>query len=192
DGKDLDRLDLVSVRRQIGAVVQNTRIVPGAILENIVGSTLYTINDAQRALEAAGFAEEVDRMPMGLHTYVTDQTLSGGQLQKLLIARALVARPKILVFDEATSALDEISQAQVVSSLAGLRATRIIVAHRLSTVRSCDRIFVMESGRVVQEGTFDDLVRVEGRFREMARRQMLEVPSIDTPVDPRGGPSSVK
>lgn len=184
DGKDLDRLDLVSVRRQIGAVVQNTRIVPGAILENIVGSTLYTSADAQRALEAAGFAEEVERMPMGLHTYVTDQTLSGGQLQKLLIARALVARPKILVFDEATSALDEISQAQVVSSLEGLRATRIIVAHRLSTVRSCDRVFVMEAGRVVQEGTFDDLVRTEGRFREMARRQMLDVPPIDPPSSP--------
>lgn len=123
-------------------------------------------------------------MPMGLHTYVTDQTLSGGQLQKLLIARALVARPKILVFDEATSALDEISQAQVVSSLEGLRATRIIVAHRLSTVRSCDRVFVMEAGRVVQEGTFDDLVRTEGRFREMARRQMLDVPPIDAPSSP--------
>ncbi|NBX35861.1 MAG: ATP-binding cassette domain-containing protein [Planctomycetes bacterium] len=182
DGKDLDRLDLVSVRRQIGAVVQNTRIVPGAILENIVGSTLHGVDDAQRALEAAGFADEVERMPMGVHTYVTDQTLSGGQLQKLLIARALVARPKILVFDEATSALDEISQAQVVASLEGLRATRIIVAHRLSTVRSCDRIFVMDAGRVVQVGTFDDLVRVEGRFREMARRQMLDVPPAIGPA----------
>jgi ABC-type bacteriocin/lantibiotic exporter with double-glycine peptidase domain len=118
-------------------------------------------------------------MPMGLHTYVTDQTLSGGQLQKLLIARALVARPKILVFDEATSALDEISQAQVVSSIERLRATRIIVAHRLSTVRACDRIFVMDGGRVVQEGTFQDLVRVEGRFREMAQRQLLDVPPLD-------------
>jgi NHLM bacteriocin system ABC transporter ATP-binding protein len=189
DGKDLDRLDVVSVRRQIGAVVQNTRIVPGAILENIVGSTLYGVEDAQRALEAAGFADEIDRMPMGLHTYVTDQTLSGGQLQKLLIARALVARPKILVFDEATSALDEISQAQVVSSIERLRATRIIVAHRLSTVRACDRIFVMDGGRVVQEGTFQDLVRVEGRFREMARRQLLDVPPLDAP--PSAGDGSV-
>jgi ABC-type bacteriocin/lantibiotic exporter with double-glycine peptidase domain len=118
-------------------------------------------------------------MPMGVHTYVTDQTLSGGQVQKLMIARALVTQPKILVFDEATSALDEVSQAQVVASLEGLKATRLIVAHRLSTIRQADKIYVMQGGRVVQSGSFRDLVAKEGLFREMARRQMIDSEPTD-------------
>ena len=174
DGKPLERLDLVAVRRQIGAVVQSTRIVPGSILDNIVGSTLFTAKDAERAIAAAGFADEVDAMPMGVHTYVTDQTLSGGQVQKLMIARALVTKPKILVFDEATSALDEVSQAQVVASLEALKATRLIVAHRLSTIRRADTIYVMQGGRVVQSGTFKELVSCGGLFRDMARRQLID------------------
>lgn len=174
DGKALRRLDLVSVRRQIGAVVQNTRVIPGSILDNIVGSTLFTVKDAQNAIDAAGFGDEVAKMPMGVHTYVTDQTLSGGQVQKLMIARALVTRPRILIFDEATSALDEISQAQVVRSLDKLKSTRIIIAHRLSTVRMVDKIYVMEAGRIVQSGNFADLVAVDGPFKEMARRQMID------------------
>ena len=174
DGKALRRLDVVSVRRQIGAVVQNTRVIPGSILDNIVGSTLFTKKDAQAAIDAAGFDDEVAKMPMGLSTYVTDQTLSGGQVQKLMIARALVTRPRILIFDEATSALDEISQAQVVRSLEGLKSTRIVVAHRLSTVRMVDRIYVMEAGRIVQSGSFAELVAVDGPFKEMARRQMID------------------
>lgn len=174
DDKALGRLDLVSVRRQIGAVVQNTRVVPGSILDNIVGSTLFTAKDAEAAVEAAGFRDEVERMPMGVHTYVTDQTLSGGQVQKLMIARALVTRPRILIFDEATSALDEISQAQVVRSLESLQTTRIVVAHRLSTIRSADRIYVMELGRIVQSGTFAQLIAIEGPFQEMARRQLVD------------------
>mgnify|MGYP002629269133 CR=1 FL=1 len=174
DGKALRRLDVVSVRRQIGAVVQNTRVIPGSILDNIVGSTLFTKKDAQAAIDAAGFGDEVAKMPMGVHTYVTDQTLSGGQVQKLMIARALVTHPRILIFDEATSALDEISQAQVVRSLERLKSTRIIVAHRLSTVRMVDKIYVMEAGRIVQSGNFEELVVVEGPFKEMARRQMVD------------------
>ena len=174
DGKALGRLDVVSVRRQIGAVIQNTRVIPGSILDNIVGSTLFTAKDAQVAIDAAGFGDEVAKMPMGVHTYVTDQTLSGGQVQKLMIARALVTRPRILIFDEATSALDEISQAQVVRSLERLKSTRIIVAHRLSTVRMVDKIYVMEAGRIVQSGNFAELVAVDGPFKEMARRQMID------------------
>ncbi|MSR44197.1 MAG: ATP-binding cassette domain-containing protein [Phycisphaerales bacterium] len=174
DGKALGRLDVVSVRRQIGAVVQNTRVIPGSILDNIVGSTLFTARDAAAAIAAAGFRDEVDEMPMGVHTYVTDQTLSGGQIQKLMIARALVTRPRILIFDEATSALDEVSQSQVVASLETLDATRIIVAHRLSTVRNVDRIYVMESGRIVQSGSFAELIAVAGPFLEMAHRQMID------------------
>ncbi len=174
DDKALGRLDVISVRRQIGAVVQNTRVVPGSIVENIVGSTLFTHKDADAAIDAAGLRDEVDRMPMGLSTYVTDQTLSGGQVQKLMIARALVTRPRILIFDEATSALDELSQTQVVRNLESLRTTRIVVAHRLSTVRSADRIYVMELGRIVQSGTFAQLIAVEGAFQEMARRQLVD------------------
>ena len=174
DGKALGRLDVVSVRRQIGAVIQNTRVVPGTILDNIVGSTLFTPKDAQAAIVAAGLGDEVAKMPMGLSTYVTDQTLSGGQVQKLMIARALVTRPRILIFDEATSALDEISQAQVVQSLERLKSTRIIIAHRLSTVRMVDKIYVMEEGRIVQSGNFTELLAVEGPFKEMARRQMTD------------------
>ena len=174
DGKALGRLDVVSVRRQIGAVIQNTRVIPGSILDNIVGSTLFTPKDAQAAIVAAGFGDEVAKMPMGVQTYVTDQTLSGGQVQKLMIARALVTRPRILIFDEATSALDEISQAQVVRSLERLKSTRIIVAHRLSTVRMVDKIYVMEAGRIVQSGNFEELVVVDGPFKEMARRQMID------------------
>ena len=174
DGKPLERLDLIAVRRQIGAVVQNTRIVPGSIIDNIVGSTLFTFKDAERAVEAAGFADEISQLPMGLNTYVTDQTLSGGQVQKLMIARALVTRPKIVIFDEATSALDEISQAQVVASLEQLKATRLIVAHRLSTIRRADKIYVMQGGRVVQAGSFKELIGKDGLFKEMARRQMID------------------
>ena len=174
DGKALGRLDVVSVRRQIGAVIQNTRVIPGSILDNIVGSTLFNAKDAQAAIVAAGFGDEVAKMPMGVHTYVTDQTLSGGQVQKLMIARALVTRPRILIFDEATSALDEISQVQVVRSLERLKSTRVIVAHRLSTVRMVDKIYVMESGRIVQSGNFTELVEVDGPFKEMARRQMID------------------
>ena len=174
DGKALGRLDVVSVRRQIGAVIQNTRVIPGSILDNIVGSTLLTAKDAQAAIVAAGFGDEVAKMPMGVHTYVTDQTLSGGQVQKLMIARALVTRPRILIFDEATSALDEISQAQVVQSLENLKSTRIIIAHRLSTVRKVDKIYVMEAGRIVQSGNFTELLAVDGPFKEMARRQMID------------------
>ncbi|MSR69475.1 MAG: ATP-binding cassette domain-containing protein [Phycisphaerales bacterium] len=176
DGKALGRLDLVSVRRQIGAVVQNTRVVPGSILDNIVGSTMFTPVDAEAAIEAAGFGKEVGKMPMGVHTYVTDQTLSGGQVQKLMIARALVTRPRILIFDEATSALDEISQSQVVRSLEALQTTRVVVAHRLSTIRRADRIYVVELGRVVQSGNFAELMAVKGPFQEMAHRQLIDFP----------------
>ncbi len=179
DGKPIDRLDLVAVRRQIGAVVQNTRVVSGSIVDNIIGSTMFTLKDAEAALDAAGFRDEVAQMPMGLHTYVTDQTLSGGQVQKLMIARALVSRPKMIIFDEATSALDEISQAQVVASLDGLKATRLIVAHRISTIKKADKIYVLERGRVVQSGSFKELMAEGGLFREMASRQMIDSEETD-------------
>jgi ABC-type bacteriocin/lantibiotic exporter with double-glycine peptidase domain len=174
DGKDLSKLDLVSVRRQIGVVPQRATVIPGTIMENIVGATLLSHEDAWEAAEAAGLADDIHAMPMGMQTFVNEHTLSGGQLQKLLIARALVTRPRILVFDEATSALDEVSQAHVARSLEQRSVTRIVVAHRLSTVRGADRIHVLVDGEVAQTGRFDELAAIDGPFRELVRRQMLE------------------
>ncbi len=174
DGRDLASVDLVSVRRQIGVVGQHARVIPGSILENIVGATLLSQDDAWEAAEASGLADDIREMPMQMHTFVSDQTLSGGQLQKLLIARALVTRPRILLFDEATSALDEVSQAHVSRSLEERSVTRIVIAHRLSTVRAANRIHVLEGGQIVQTGRFDELAAEEGPFRELVRRQLLE------------------
>jgi ATP-binding cassette subfamily C protein len=177
DGRDLAKLDLVSVRRQIGVVNQHAKVVPGSIIENIIGASLLTQDDAWEAAEAAGLADDVRAMPMQMHTFINEHTLSGGQLQKLQIARALVTRPRIIVFDEATSALDEMSQAHVSRSLEERAVTRIVIAHRLSTVRKADRIHVLSAGQVVQSGTFDELAAVDGPFRELVRRQLLEDPA---------------
>ena len=176
DGRDLAKLDLVSVRRQIGVVGQHARVIPGTVLENIVGASLLSQDDAWEAAEAAGLAEDIREMPMQMHTFINEHTLSGGQLQKLLIARALVTKPRILVFDEATSALDEVSQAHVSRSLEERAVTRIVIAHRLSTVRAADRIHVLAGGEIVQTGRFDELAAEEGPFRELVRRQLLDVP----------------
>jgi ATP-binding cassette subfamily C protein len=177
DGRDLAKLDLVSVRRQIGVVGQHARVIPGTVFENIVGASLLTQDDAWEAAEAAGLADDVREMPMQMHTFINELTLSGGQLQKLLIARALVTKPRILVFDEATSALDEVSQAHVSRSLEERAVTRIVIAHRLSTVRAADRIHVLAGGEIVQTGRFDELAAADGPFRELVRRQLLDVPA---------------
>jgi ABC-type bacteriocin/lantibiotic exporter with double-glycine peptidase domain len=147
----------------------------GDIYTNIVGSTGLAIDDAWRAARQAALAKDVEAMPMGMHTVVSQGggTLSGGQRQRLLIARALASTPKILFFDEATSALDNLTQSQVTESLEGLRVTRIVIAHRLSTVEKADKIVVLERGRIVQCGRFDDLMQQEGLFRELARRQTI-------------------
>jgi ATP-binding cassette subfamily C protein len=176
DGKDLAQLDVVSVRRQVGVVNQKARILPGPIFECIVGATLLTPEDAWAAAELAGLADDIRAMPMQMHTFVNEHTLSGGQMQKLQLARALAGRPRMLVLDEATSALDEVSQAHVAQALERLAVTRIVVAHRLSTVRRADRILVMERGAIVQSGTFDELAAVDGPFRELVRRQLLDAP----------------
>ena len=177
DGRDLSKLDLVSVRRQVGVVGQHARVIPGSILENIIGATLLSQDDAWEAAEASGLADDIREMPMQMHTFVSEQTLSGGQLQKLFIARALVTRPRILLFDEATSALDEVSQAHVSRSLQERSVTRIVIAHRLSTVRAADRIHVLVGGQIVQTGRFDELAAEEGPFRELVRRQLLDDPA---------------
>ncbi|NMG22497.1 NHLP bacteriocin export ABC transporter permease/ATPase subunit [Brasilonema bromeliae] len=174
DGFDLAELDLVAVRRQFGVVLQNGRIGSGSIFENISASALISHNEAWEASRMAGFAADIEQMPMGMHTVISEggTNLSGGQRQRLLIARALVNKPKIILMDEATSSLDNRTQAIVTESLDQLNATRIVIAHRLSTIRNADRIYVMEAGRVVQVGTFEELAEQEGLFSQLVARQM--------------------
>ena len=174
DGQDLSGLDTSAVRGQIGVVLQNGRLMAGDIFTNIVGSSNATHDEAWTAAEMAGLAGDIRAMPMGMHTMVTDGggTLSGGQRQRLMIARAIVGRPRLVYLDEATSALDNRTQAIVRDSLDRLQATRIIVAHRLSTVEHADRIYVIERGAVVEAGDFDELMARDGLFATLARRQM--------------------
>lgn len=175
DGQDLLGLDVERVRRQIGVVLQSSQLLTGNILSNIIGSLPLSIEDAWEAARLVGLDEDIAEMPMGMHTLVgnSSSTLSGGQRQRLLIARAIVSKPRILFFDEATSALDNRSQALVSASLERLQATRIVVAHRLSTIINADRIFVMDEGRIVQSGSYTELIRQRGLFEELVRRQML-------------------
>ena len=173
-GKDFANLELRSVRRQMGVILQNSRILPGTILENIITGTEYTVQDAWRALELAAFDQDVENMPMGIHTLVTPETISGGQQQRILIARALVGSPAVVVMDESTSALDNLSQEIVKENMEKLHMTRIVIAHRLSTILRADRIYVLDKGEVVQQGTYAELSAQEGLFKRLAERQLTE------------------
>jgi ABC-type bacteriocin/lantibiotic exporter with double-glycine peptidase domain len=175
DEQDLGNLDVVSVRRQTGVVLQGGSLFQGDILRNIVGSGLYTYDDALEAIRACGMEEEIEQMPMGLHTVLSEgaSTLSGGQRQRLLIARAIVSRPRILFLDEATSALDNPTQRLVAESIRKLNASRLVIAHRLSTVTEADRIIVLDQGKVVQQGRYEELLAAEdGLFAFLASRQI--------------------
>lgn len=176
DGKSASRLDAARLRAQFGVVLQNGRISAGSIYQNIVGPAALDFSYAWSAARMAGLDREILEMPMGMHTPLLDGggTLSGGQRQRLLIARALVHRPRILLFDEATSALDNRTQAIVTQTLADLNITRMVIAHRLSTIASVDRIFVMEQGRVVESGHYNELISAGGPFAALARRQLSE------------------
>ncbi len=174
DDQDLSHLDVHAVRRQLGVVVQHGKIMSGSIFDNISGGAAISMGQAWQAVTQAGFAADIEQMPMGLHTHISEggTNLSGGQRQRLLISRALVFKPKVLLFDEATSALDNRTQAIVTESLERLNATRVLIAHRLSTIRGADRIYVIAAGRVEQEGTFDELSRQPGLFARLMARQM--------------------
>ena len=174
DGRDLTHLDRRAVRRQFGVVVQDGILQQGNVLDNIIGvSNELTIDDAWQAARMADVDRDIRSMPMGMFTVVGGGgTFSGGQAQRIRIAAALVGNPRILLFDEATSWLDARSQARVMESLHGLAVTRIVIAHRLSTIRHANRIYVLSAGRILQQGSFDELFEQEGLFREMMRRQM--------------------
>ncbi len=176
DGKDLNSLDVKSVRRNIGVVMQNSSLFAGDIYSNIVVSAPWLgLDDAWEAARMAGIAEDIQRMPMNMHTVISEGSggISGGQKQRIMIARAIAPKPKIIMFDEATSALDNITQKQVAESLSGLRSTRIVIAHRLSTIKQCDRIIYLENGKIAEDGTFDQLVGLNGKFAELVKRQMV-------------------
>jgi NHLM bacteriocin system ABC transporter ATP-binding protein len=174
DGQELRKIDLQSVRRQVGVVLQAGALMSGSIGQNILGVTEGNSDDAWAAARLAGLAEDIEAMPMGMHTALTDgaSTLSGGQTQRLLLARALVGRPRIIFLDEATSSLDNATQAVVMQSLQRIAATRIVIAHRLSTIQNADRIFVFDGGKVMQAGTYAELAHVPGLFADLVRRQI--------------------
>jgi ATP-binding cassette subfamily C protein len=175
DGQALSSLDLRAVRQQVGVVLQNSRVMAGDIYTNIVGNSGRSIEDAWRAARQAALDRDVEAMPMGMHTVLSPGggTLSGGQRQRLLIARALASQPSILFFDEATSALDNVTQKVVSESLERLRVTRIVIAHRLSTIQHADKIVVLERGRVVEVGRFEELMQARGVFYALAKRQQI-------------------
>jgi ABC-type bacteriocin/lantibiotic exporter with double-glycine peptidase domain len=176
DNQDIEGLDLRSVRRRIGTVLQNGKLFSGDIYSNIVICAPWlTIDEAWKAAEQSGFAEDIRQMPMGMFTMISESGggLSGGQQQRLLISRALASNPDILFFDEATSALDNITQAMIVNTLKKMNCTRIVIAHRLSTIKHCSRIVYLDGGKVVEEGTYDELMALGGKFKELAERQIV-------------------
>jgi ATP-binding cassette subfamily C protein len=175
DSQDLATLDVTAVRRQLGVVLQNGSVMPGDIFSNIVGSANLSLDDAWEAARMAGLEQDIQAMPMGMHTMISPGggTLSGGQRQRMLIARAIVHKPRIIYFDEATSALDNATQKIVSQSLEQLNATRVVIAHRLSTIKNADKIFVMNKGRIEQQGTYLELMDQSGLFADLAKRQIV-------------------
>ena len=177
DGKDLSRLDLKSLRKFMGVVLQNGKLFQGDIFSNItISSSNPTMEQAWEAAKIAGIAEDIRSMPMGMNTIVSEGGggFSGGQKQRLLIARAVASKPKVLLFDEATSALDNIAQKQVSEALGNLNCTRIVIAHRLSTIMQCDRIVVLDHGHIVEDGTYDDLLKENAFFADLVKRQRVD------------------
>ncbi len=180
DGKDINGIDLKSLRRNIGVVMQDSNLFQGDIFSNItISAPMLTLDDAWEAAEMAGMADDIRAMPMGMNTVISEGSggISGGQRQRLMIARAIAPRPKILMFDEATSALDNITQKIVSDSLESLNCTRLVIAHRLSTIKHCDRIIVLDDGKIAEDGTYEELMSANGAFAELVRRQLMDAPS---------------
>ena len=177
DRYDLTRVDVQSLRRKIGVVMQDARLFSGDIFSNItISAPEMTLDGAWEAAELAQVAEDIRKMPMGMNTLISEGQggISGGQRQRLMIARALASKPKILMFDEATSALDNITQKKVCEAIDALKCTRIVIAHRLSTIRRCDRIIVLDKGRIVEDGTYEQLIEKNGFFADLVERQRLD------------------
>ena len=177
DGRDMIKLDLRSLRRRIGSVMQTGSLFQGDIYSNIViTAPQLGLEQAWEAAELAGIAEDIHAMPMGMQTLISEGQggISGGQKQRLMIARAVAAKPKILMLDEATSALDNKTQKKVSDALDGLKCTRIVIAHRLSTIRHCDRILVLDQGRIAEDGTYEELIEKNGIFAELVAKQRLD------------------
>ena len=159
DGKDIDSMDKREMRKKFGVVLQDGKLIAGSIYENITITAPNTkLKQVKKVVRDVGLEEDINQMPMGLHTILSEDsgTISGGQQQRILIARAIVSNPKIIYFDEATSALDNVTQSMVCESLEKLKATRVVIAHRLSTVINCDRIFVLEKGKLIEEGNYQE------------------------------------
>ena len=176
DGRDISTLDLRSLRRSIGVVLQDGKLFQGDIFSNItISAPWLSEEDAWEAARMAGLEDDIKNMPMGMHTMINANSggVSGGQRQRIMIARAIASRPKILMFDEATSALDNVTQKIVSDSLEKLHCTRIVIAHRLSTIRQCDRIIMMDGGHIVEDGTYDELIKKGGAFADMVARQQV-------------------
>ncbi|MGN0537539.1 MAG: ATP-binding cassette domain-containing protein [Acutalibacteraceae bacterium] len=177
DNKNLNKLDLKSVRQNMGVVTQDGKLFQGDIFSNIsVSASNLTMEEAWKVAETANAADMIRAMPMGMHTIITEGSggISGGQKQRLMIARAIAPKPKILIFDEATSALDNITQKKISQALDNIKCTRIVIAHRLSTIKNCNRIIVLEQGHIIEDGTYDELINAKGFFADLVARQQLD------------------
>lgn len=176
DGKDLEGLDKRELRKKFGVVLQNGGIIAGSIYDNItITAPNVPMSKVEKIIEDVGLKDDIEAMPMKLHTILneTSGTISGGQKQRILIARALINSPIIIFFDEATSALDNVTQAMVVETLEKIKATKVVIAHRLSTVINCDRIIVLNKGCIEEQGTYDELMKNKGLFYDLASRQTV-------------------
>lgn len=178
DEHNMNDIDLTSLRRNIGTVTQNGTLFHADIFSNIIISAPnLSVDDAWVAAEIANIADDIRDMPMGMKTVISEGqgSISGGQKQRIMIARAIVHKPKILIFDEATSALDNVTQKSIAESIGKLECTRIVIAHRLSTIQNADRIIMLEGGHIIEDGTYDELIKYDGKFAELVERQRVDI-----------------